>query len=201
MNSLQEKPIANHAAVKPEGGRKWWRGYFEAKGDDVARRFSEAGAIYWKPAQAMPLDLFSYLREASLCFSVSRFLAAISMSSALVEIIISRDSRMAGRPNVHRIYGWATLNNRNLREAMEAGLPVDVLCEDGENLGEGQPPIRFVRLRHRLAHGDLRDFPEALADYSPPYEEEASGQLNKAMRFLVAWFNSTPDIQGPVSSK
>ena len=117
------------------------------------------------------------------------------MSSALVEIIINRDSRMANRQGVHRVDGWASLSNRNLREARETGLPVVELLDSGEDLANDQPPIRFVRLRHKVAHGDLRDFPEALSEYSPPYEDEARDQLNKAMRFLIVWFNSTPDIQ------
>ena len=115
MNDPQAKPKANHARVKSYGGKKWWKGYFDSMGEEVARRFTDAGAIYWTPAEAMPLDLFSYLREASLSFSVSRFLATISMSSALVEIIINRDSRVATRTSVNRMDGWASLSNRNLR--------------------------------------------------------------------------------------
>ena len=199
MNAPQERPRAEHRGVKPEGGMKWWQGYFATMGERVDKRFAEAGVVYWVPAEAMPLDLFSYLRDASLCFSVSRFLAAISMSSGLAEIIINRDSRMANRPGVHRSDGWASLSNRNLREAREAGLPVTELLDRGEDIANDQPPIRFVQLRHKVAHGDLRDFPEALSDYSPPYEDEARDQLNKAMRFLIAWFNSTPDIQRAIA--
>ncbi len=196
MNAPQERPRAEHRRVKPEAGMKWWQGYFATMTEGVDKRFAEAGVVYWVPAEAMPLDLFSYLREASLCFTVSRFLAAISMSSGLAEIIINRDSRMANRQGVHRLDGWASLSNRNLREAREAGLPVTELLDGGEDVANDQHAIRFVRLRHKVAHGDLRDFPEALTDYSPPYEDEAKNQLSKAMKFLIAWFNSTPDIQG-----
>ena len=196
MNAPQERARADHREVKPGFGKTWWQGYLADMGEGVDRRFAETGVVYWVPAEAMPLDLFSYLREASLCFSVSRFLAAISMSSGLVEIIINRDARVATRTGVHRIDGWASLSNRNLREARDAGLPVTELLDGGEDVANDQPPIQFVRLRHKVAHGDLRDFPEALTDYSPPYEDEAKNQLSKAMKFLIAWFNSTPDIQG-----
>ena len=180
--------------VRPGGGNLWWTTFLETHASDVNRRFTEAGAVYWQPAQAVSVDLFSYVREAALCYSVGRYLATISLSGALIETIINRDSRMSMRPHVRRIDGWATLNNRNLREAESAGLPVRVLLKQGENLTD-KSPIDFVRHRNKIAHGDLADHPAGLTDYSPVYEEMARDQLTKATNFLIEWFNSSPDIQ------
>jgi len=49
--------------------------------------------IYWGPAEKMPLDLFSYIREAGICFSVAGFLATIVFSSTAVELELHRDGR------------------------------------------------------------------------------------------------------------
>lgn len=142
----------------------------------------------------MPFALFSQLREATECYTLARFLAAISLASALVESILNRDSRLATRSDLRRIEGWILLNNPNLLAAGEAGLPVRELLEPHESPA-AQAPVRFVALRSTIAHGDREDFPSRQGECSPVLEGAARAQLDKAARFLVAWFNTCPDIQ------
>jgi hypothetical protein len=97
--------------------------------------------VYWGPAEKMPLDLFSYLRKAGLCFGVARFLATIVFSSTAVELVLNRDRRTKRHPRLRRIGGWATLNKANLAVAAGEGLPVRVLLSDEESL-ENEKPVR-----------------------------------------------------------
>lgn len=57
----------------------------------------------------------------------------------------------------------ATLGNKLLRHANEAGLPVGTLAFPGEDdfadkLKENQNHVEIVRLRHNLAHGNILEF-------------------------------------------
>jgi hypothetical protein len=67
--------------VRENARQIWWEGYLKSHSAEVNRRFELAGAVYWGPAEKMPLDLFSYIREAGICFSVARLLATIVFSS------------------------------------------------------------------------------------------------------------------------
>lgn len=201
MVNTETTPQAKQLSFKEGAGVHWWQEYFKAEEREVDRRTREIGVVYWTPAESMSVDLFSYLREASTCYSVSRFLATISMSGALVEIILNRDCRMNKQIDAHRINDWITLNNRNLRLARDAGLPIDDLMEANDTVDDDSSPIRFVQLRNKVAHGDLQDFPKQLSDYSPPYEEEAKSQLKKAMGFLITWYNSSPNTQGDTEGR
>jgi len=194
VDQTRDRPHAEFRDLRPGAGLKWWTDYLERHGADVARRAAEARVIYWYPGAAMPLDLFSYLREASGCYDLARFLGTVALASALIEAILNRDSRMLHRNELRRIDGWILLNNQNLIAAADAGLPVRELLDVGENLADAAP-VRFVELRNKVAHGDLTDFPDHLSDYSPTFEAAARAQLGKASRFLVAWFNTCPDIQ------
>jgi len=161
--------------------------------EEVRRRSSLAGNVYWTKGENMPLDLFSYTREASRCLSVGCFLGAIALASSVVELILNRDSRTKGTLPL-RTRGWATLNNQNLSAALRRGFPVTVLLEAKEDLNAGEP-IGFVRRRNRVSHGDVFDIITTISDYDPSAEAEALDQLEKADRFLVEWFNSAPDVQ------
>lgn len=189
-----EHPHATLRGLREAAGFAWWTDFLARHCADVARRAAEAKVISWHPGPAMPLDLFSYLREATGCYTLARFLAAISLASALVEAILNRDSRLAGRGDLQRVDGWILLNNRNLLRASEAGLPVRELLGPAEAAAD-EAPLSFIHLRNRIAHGHLAGFPGQLSDESPALEGAARTQLDKASRFLVAWFNTCPDIQ------
>ncbi len=189
-----ERPYAKFLERKQGAGRVIWAQHLESHGSDIDRRAGESRVIYWYPHSAMPLDLFSYIREAARSYELALFLGAVSTASAFVETILNRDSRLRGRSDLRRIDGWILLNNQNLLAALRAGYPVGELLDSGESVESGAP-IQFVEARNKVAHGDLGDFPDHLSDYSPVFEATARSQLDKASHFLVTWFNTSPDIQ------
>lgn len=195
--SPEAKPDHPHAALHQlpgAAGLAWWAEFLRRCKSAVARRAHEARLISWHPDVAMPFPLFSQLREATECYTLGRFLATISLASALVESVLNRDSRLATRGAVRRIEGWIWLNNPNLLAAGEAGLPVQELLEPGESVA-AQAPVCFVALRSTITHADGDDFPSHQGECSAVLEGPARTQLDKAARFLVTWFNTCPDIQ------
>ena len=148
---------------------------------------------YRTHSERYPLDLFSYTREAAHCRDERRFLAVIAMSSTAVELIINRDSRTRNAA-LKRIAGWATLNNLNLRVAGAHGLPVNALLETGEDLSSDNP-ISFVRLRNKVAHGEIEQFISDLSDYDPAAEQLANEHEAKMRKFVSEWYNTAPDVQ------
>lgn len=110
--------------------------------------------MYRHPAERLPMDLFSYTREAGHCLRERRFLACIAMASTAVEIILNRDRRLRALPNFKAPDEWAYLDNRNLRIARENGLPTDALLSLGDDLNSSKP-IAFVVFRNKIAHGEI----------------------------------------------
>ena len=157
----------------------------------VERRARTAGAIYWTKAEKMPIDLFSYIREAAHCFTFAYFLGSIMLASSAVELILNRDSSVRNQIGP----GWLSLSNSNLRDAEKWGLPVSVLLSSGETLDSGTP-IRFVSRRNDVGHGDVLDWLRTLSDYDPSAEAEALDQLMKSQKFVIQWFNAALDVQG-----
>jgi hypothetical protein len=153
-----------------------------------------ADVIYWSPAERMPLDLFSYFREAGRCRDDRRFLAAIAMASTAVELILNRDRRLRGVKGFRQVSGWRTLNKRNLRLALEHGLPVGTILSAGEDLGSNLP-LAFVELRNKVAHGQIGYLVRDLSDYDGGAERLAAEQHKKMHDFIIAWFNTAPDVQ------
>ena len=180
--------------VVENAGAEWWDRFFQTQATQVSRRFKLARMVYWYPSERMPLDLFSYIREAALCFSVARFLATVILSSCTVELILNRDRRTTGITDFRRIGSWITLNNQNLKIAGELGLPIAPLISAGEDI-DSRRPIRFVERRNKVAHGDVADMLRSLSDYDPHAEDEAYDQLIKAENYCVEWFNGAPDVQ------
>lgn len=193
-------PHATLRSLPEAAGLAWWTEFLARHRADIARRAAEAKVISWNPGPAMPLDLFSYWREATGCYALARFLAAISLASALVEAILNRDSRLGGQGDLRRVDGWILLDIRNLLRASEGGLPVRELLGPAEAAAD-EAPLSFIQLRNRIAHGHLAGFPGHLSDDSPALEAAARTQLDKASRFLVAWFNTCPDIQNLAPSE
>jgi hypothetical protein len=193
---IPEAPKIHASLQEPavNAGELWWGTFFQKRAAQINRRFRLARIVYWGPSVKMPMDLFSYIREAALCFTVARFLATIVLSSSAVELILNRDRRTQKHQELKRISGWATLNNQNLIVAREQGLPVEVLLSQDENLAHAQP-IRFVERRNKVAHGEIAHMIRNLVDYDPAAEQEALDQLSKAERFVVDWFNTAPDVQ------
>ena len=191
----KEKPKVEAAIlnVREGGGIHWWQHHVERDAADIDRRFRQAGAVYWNAANLVTVDVFSYISEASLCFSVSMYLAAIVLSSALPELIINRDSRTKALGGLSRFDGWVGLNNANLRLVGQAGLPVRSLLSPSEDLAATEP-ITFVKRRNKFAHGEIMTFIRGISRYDPQLEAEAFDQLKKAQHFHVEWFNTTPDI-------
>jgi len=142
----------------------------------------------------MPLDLFSYFREAGRCRDEGRFLACIAMASTAIELIINKDRRLKHLPTLRRISGWATLNKGNLKIAKLSGLPTVTLLEPSEDL-DREGPIAFVDLRNKVAHGEISHLVRDLSDYDPAAAELANGQHKKMHDFIIQWFNSAPDVQ------
>ena len=190
-----EVPKAELRAMRDGAGELWWGNFIKQRSKDIDRRFKQTGAIYFHPAERMPTDLFSYTREASLCFSVARYLATIVLSSSAVELILNRDRRTKAHGRMLRTReGWATLNSHNLRIIQDEGLPATALLSSDENLANDKR-IVFVNRRNRVAHGELSNLVHGVADYDPGAEKEASDQLQKSDRFVIEWFNTSPDVQ------
>jgi hypothetical protein len=148
---------------------------------------------YRTHSERYPLDLFSYTREAAHCRDERRFLAVIAMSSTAVELIINRDSRTR-KAALKRIGGWATLNNFNLRVAGKQGLPVNALLESGDDLSSNNA-VAFVRLRNKVAHGEIDQLISDLSDYDPAAEQLANEHEAKMRKFVSEWYNTAPDVQ------
>lgn len=155
---------------------------------------SSGPSMYRHPAERLPMDLFSYTREAGHCLRERRFLACIAMASTAVEIILNRDRRLRALPNFKAPDGWAYLNNRNLRIARENGLPADALLTPGDDLNSSKP-IAFVEFRNKIAHGEITHLVGDLSDYDPSAEQMAADQETKMRRFVSEWFNTAPDVQ------
>jgi hypothetical protein len=190
----QKKIRAKLVLLHEGAGGIWWNHFFDQNSSQIARREELVGALFWTDSGRMPIDLFSYIREASRCFTVARFLAAITMASSAVELILNRDRRTRRHEDMRRVGDWATLNNGNLIAAGALGLPVQHLCSPGEHL-DLKPPLVFVERRNKVAHGEVLQMLSSLSDYDPKAEEEALDQLQKAQRFVVEWFNTAPDVQ------
>jgi hypothetical protein len=180
--------------VREGAGAHWWGTFFQGQSEPINRRFREAQVVYWTASGNMPLDLFSYLREAAACYVVARFLASIVLSSSAIELILNRDSRTKSLPSLRRVGKWATLNNGNLEIANGYGLPASLLLSAGETLVDATP-ITFVTRRNKIAHGEIFPLIKDLSDYDPHAESEAVDQLKKSQKFIVEWFNTAPDVQ------
>jgi hypothetical protein len=189
----KEKPKASLRKFKEGAGIGIWTKYIHSEAADINRRHDQVGVIYWYPAERMPIDLFSYIREASRCYTLAQYLAAITMSSSAIELILNQDQRTKDL-ELKRIGDWATLRNDNLNAAGNLGLPVSLLVDSDEDITQ-KVPIKFVNRRNKVAHGDVNSFLLTLSDYDSSAESEAFDQIMKAQRFVVEWFNTSPDVQ------
>ncbi len=192
----QEKPKLEARIVEPVAGAGpfWWEKFLRNNANEIERRFRSGGTVFWTVSEKVPADVFSYISEASICFSVALYLATIALSSVVVELILNRDSCTKGLP-LRRFGEWAILNNENLRMVGAAGLPVVSVVSPSEDLANKEP-IRFVERRNKVAHGEVSDVIRGVSRYDPGAEAEAFDQLKKSQSFAVAWFNTAPDIQG-----
>ena len=194
MTEPERKPQASLVQLRKGAGGIWWNYFVRDHLGEIARREHLVGAIYWTQSERMPIDLFSYIREASRCFTIARFLASITMASCAVELILNKDRRLRSGAKLRRVRGWATLNNANLIIAADSGLPSSSLCSAGESLQQ-VPPLVFVARRNRVAHGEVLPMLKTLSDYDIRAEEEALDQVSKAQKFVIEWFNGAPDVQ------
>jgi hypothetical protein len=88
--------------------------------EEINRRARFVGVIHWTDAERMPLDVFSYIREASRSFESGCFLGAIALASCAVETIINHDSRTKPAKPAE----WRSLSPTTLEYAQARGLPV-----------------------------------------------------------------------------
>ena len=104
---IPEAPKIHASLQEPavNAGELWWGTFFQKRAAQINRRFRLARIVYWGPSVKMPMDLFSYIREAALCFTVARFLATIVLSSSAVELILNRDRRTQKHEELKRISG------------------------------------------------------------------------------------------------
>jgi hypothetical protein len=128
-----------------------------------------------------------------LCFEIGRYLPAIALASQSAELILDRDLRIRTVPPPLRQDGErVTLCTRNLIVAREVGLPTEQLLSPNEKL-EPDASILFVARSDKVARGDVSSWFRAISEYLPSVEHDALDQLEKAQRFVVAWFNTFPD--------
>lgn len=151
-------------------------------------------SMYREPAERLPMDVFSYTREAGHCLQERRFLACVAMASTAVELILNRDRRLRVLSNFRASDGWAYLNNRTLRIARENGLPTNALLSPGDDL-DCNKPIAFVQFRNKVAHGEISNLVSDLSDYDRSAEQMAVSQESKMRSFVSEWFNTAPDVQ------
>jgi hypothetical protein len=172
-------------------GKYWWETFVRTHISEINRRFNQAKALYIPNLESslVPLDLFSYVREAALCFEIGRYLAAILLASKSVELIMARDTRTRAHPELRRAAdNTITLCSRNLVIARKLGLPVDRLLSPEEVLNP-EAPILFADRAARVNTGSVTIWFSAISEYVALAEKEALDQLEKAQRFLVGWFN------------
>jgi hypothetical protein len=165
-------------------------GIRQIKPEFVKNAYSDI--IYFTHATHVPNDVFAYSRDARHRFDERRYLATITTASAIVEVILNKDSRMQEKRQ-----GWRSLSPKLLKEGAAKGLPVQQLLDADETLPAAS--IEFVDLRNRVAHGNLRGIVglehTGTPDYSSQGRLAALNQLKKAEAFVMEWYNTAPDVQ------
>jgi hypothetical protein len=195
MNQSEKKTEASLLQPREGAGKYWWETYLKGHISDINRRFNQAKALYITTPTEAPIGLFSYVREAALCFEIGRYLPAIALASRSAEMILEHDQRTRTSPALVRHEGeHITLCSRNLGMARALGLPTEALLSRAETLDQ-DASIIFVERSDRAARGDVSGWFRAISEYLPVAEHDALDQLEKAQRFAVAWFNSSPDVQ------
>ena len=148
--------------------------------------------VYFTQAMHYPSDVFAYGREAANCFEEKRYLATITMASAMVEVILNKDGRIRVPAP-----GWRPLTMKLVRTGQRAGLPISTLLEGHETVATNS--IAFIELRNRIAHGNLTGIVgfenRGTPDYSQQARTIALKHLLKAERFVIEWYNTSPDVQ------
>lgn len=190
----QEKKLEASLLQPREGaGKYWWETFLRGHISDINRRFNQAKALYLTNPSTAPVDLFSYIREAALCYEIGRYLPAIASASLSAKLILERDQRVQCHPSVVRYdQEGIALCSDNLKLARDLGLPTEALLSENEKI-DGGATIIFVERSNRVIRGDVLGWFRGISDYSPTFEHEALDQLEKAQRFVVAWFNTFPD--------
>lgn len=195
MDESGKKVEASLLQPREGAGKYWWETFLRGHISEINRRFSQAKALYITAPAKAPVDLFSYIREAALCFEIGRYLPAIVLASQSVELILERDRQMqASRALVRQEGERVMLCSRNLIVARDLGLPVEALLSPGEKLDQDASVI-FAARRDRVAQGNVSDWFRAISEYLPTAEPDALDQLEKAQRFVVTWFNSSPNVR------
>ena len=70
-----------------------------------------------------------------------------------------------------------------------------MLLETGDDLDPDEP-IAFVRLRNKVAHGEIDALHIVdLSDYDAIAEKLANEHEEKMRRFVAEWYKTAPDVQ------
>ena len=193
MNEHEKRVEASLLQPREGAGKYWWETFLRGHISDINRRFNQARALYITVPSEAPLDLFSYIREAALCFEIGRYLPAIVLASQSVELILQRDMLMKPSRAVEDA-NHKGLSSRSLIAAATRGLPVDTLLSPEEVLSDIKP-ILFVERYDCVLRGDVSSWFRAISEYLPSVEHDALDQLEKAQRFVVTWFNRSMSAQ------
>jgi hypothetical protein len=192
MNQPEKKNEASLLQPREGAGKHWWETFLRGHISDINRRFNQAKALYITAPERAPLDLFSFVREAALCFEIGRYLPAIALASASAELIMNRDQRTRSDLNLLRTDRQrVVLCSENLKSAHRLGLPTDLLLSVDETF---DGPILFLDRSNKVVRGDVSEWLRGISDYVPTVEQEARDQLEKAQRLVVAWFNTSTDV-------
>jgi hypothetical protein len=196
MDEPDKKMGATLLQPREGAGKYWWETFLRSHISDINRRFNQAKALYIAPDTNAPIDLFSYIREAALCFEIGRYLPAITLASRGAVMVLERDRRTRTNPAMVRCDGERiTLCSHNFITARELGLPTETLLSANEDIHQDET-ITFVERSDRVNRGDVSVWFHAISDYMPTVEHDALDQLEKAQRFVVTWFNSLTDALG-----
>lgn len=156
-------------------GKYWWETFVRTHISDINRRFNQAKALYIPNLETSlaPVDLFSYVREAALCFEIGRYLPAILLASKSVELIMARDARtQAHRELLRAADNTITLCSRNLAIARKLGLPIDLLLSPGEVV-DSEASIMFADRATRVNAGSVAVWLSGISEYLAPAERSS----------------------------
>lgn len=180
--------------IKPEGIRPWLEAQTNPDDPGIQRRAIELKTIYFHGQCEYVVEPYKYLWESARCYILGYYLATISLCSATVEHTWNRDPRLTTVRMPRRDQrGWITLNQNNLIECHNQGLPVVELLSESEQseIPNFTSIPKFIDIRNKIDHGEieayLQGFP--IPRYSQQAELEAKEQIMKCNNYFVRWAN------------
>lgn len=137
------------------------------------------------------------------CLGASLYSPSVLFASITVECIINHDEKLEQfRKQQER--EWFDLTPKNLKLALDNGLPADLLLEKGEQLPN---MIKFILRRNKIAHGDTEGYRQIgvpredlvrgieYTNFWQATKEDALDQIKKARNFVEAWGKTNPKLR------